>query len=519
MVGTVRDFQVGVGEEDTTGVQPQSQNLQREGSPPQEEGVVAVEVEVEEEVEGTGILALAQVQNLQRRDSPPEEDEAGELVQVVRLGLGRGMESGRGRGRGGGGGGSTRGAFQPRSSNFARPERAEGGEEKWQYMGGERQDRRQQVGGAGGFERGESFPSGRGGRGGFSNRDLNSSSGSEFDEGRSTSYSFRGRGSRGMGSGFRGRGGFKDSTNSGSEYTERSTSFRGRVRGTDRGSGRGGRGRGGSTRGAFQPRDSNFASPPRAESEGKWQRSETFPRSSGYSERENRITTPVSEYTEERFTSGSGGYRNSSSGSGYGEERVNSFRGRGRGMSRGRGRGRGSIRGAFQPRANNSARPQRAEGEEKWQYMVRKKKTKMSPAQQFDDDDDSDDDVDVDVDGDEDQVMYDDEEDMEGVVSEGDMEGMDPGEEIEGGEGKGEEWRRKKIGWLCKEIPGLRPSGIVTILNAQRNWIKGVDTKEIMETLIHRKEVLRAHRVSWSNLLSVFKFSDLHMLLDCRSKS
>lgn len=163
-------------------------------------------------------------------------------------------------------------------------------------------------------------------------------------------------------------------------------------------------------------------------------------------------------------------------------------------MSRGRGRGRGSTRGAFQPRANNSARPQRAEGEEKWQYMVRKKKTKMSPAQQLDDDDDDSDD-DVDVDGDEDEVMYDDEEDMEGVVSEGDMEGVDPGEEMEAGEGKGEEWRRKKIGWLCKEIPGLRPSGIVTILNAQRNWIKGVDTKEIMETLIHRKEVLRAHRV------------------------
>lgn len=77
MVGTVRDFQVGVGEEDTTRVQPQFQNSQREGSPPQEEGVVAVEVE--EEVEGIGILALAQVQNLQR-GSPPEEVEAGGLV-------------------------------------------------------------------------------------------------------------------------------------------------------------------------------------------------------------------------------------------------------------------------------------------------------------------------------------------------------------------------------------------------------------------------------------------------------
>lgn len=423
-------------------------------------------------------------------------------------GTGRGMESGRGRGRGGGRGGSTRGAFQPRSSNFARPERAESGEERWQYMGGERQDRRQQVGG-GGFESGESF----GGRGGFSNRDSSSRSGSEFGEERTTS-SFRGRGGRGTGS-FRGRGGFRGSTNSGSDYAERPTSFRGRGRGTDRGSGRGGRGRGGSTRGAFRPRDSNFARPPRAESEGKWQRSETFPRASGDSEREDRITTPVSEYTEQRFTSGSGGYRNSSSGSGYGEGRVTSFRGRGRGMSRGRGRGRGSTRGAFQPRANNSARPQRAEGEEKWQYMVRKKKTKISPAQQLDDDDESDDDVDED--GDENQVMYDEEDDMEGVVSEEDMEGVDPGEEMEVGEGKGEEWRRRKIGWLCKEIPGLRPSGIVTILNAQRNWIKGVDTKEIIETLIRRKEVLRAHRVRWSHLLSVFEFSDLHMLLDCRS--
>lgn len=58
-----------------------------------------------------------------------------------------------------------------------------------------------------------------------------------------------------------------------------------------------------------------------------------------------------------------------------------------------------------------------------------------------------------------------------------------------------EVWRRKKIGWLCKELPGLKPAGIVTILNSQRPWITAVDTKQIIDHLLRTDQVLRAHRV------------------------
>lgn len=77
----------------------------------------------------------------------------------------------------------------------------------------------------------------------------------------------------------------------------------------------------------------------------------------------------------------------------------------------------------------------------------------------------------------------------------GDEEPGDSDEEEK--EGGVEVWRRKKIGWLCKEIPVLRPTGIVTLLNSQRKWIQAVDTKEVMEALMRRNEILRAHRVGF----------------------
>lgn len=121
-------------------------------------------------------------------------------------------------------------------------------------------------------------------------------------------------------------------------------------------------------------------------------------------------------------------------------------------------------------------RGQLFEGEEKWQRKVREKKARSSSP--YDSDDGLDDD-----DPEEGGKLYTQLNDEDLGESEGEQEG---GVEV---------WRRKKIGWLCKEIPALRPTGIVTMLNAQRKWIKAVDTKEVMETLLRRDEVLRSHRV------------------------
>jgi hypothetical protein len=166
--------------------------------------------------------------------------------------------------------------------------------------------------------------------------------------------------------------------------------------------------------------------------------------------------------------------------------RRGSFRGSrgGRGAQGGRG-GRGS--GSFgdrrrgeddriqEPRASAPRRGQLFEGEEKWQRKVREKKARSSSARESEEAPDDDP-----------------EEAGRGYLHPTDE---DP-EESEGEQQGGVEvWRRKKIGWLCKEIPALRPTGIVTMLNAQRKWIKAVDTKEVVETLVRRDEILRAHRV------------------------
>jgi hypothetical protein len=70
-----------------------------------------------------------------------------------------------------------------------------------------------------------------------------------------------------------------------------------------------------------------------------------------------------------------------------------------------------------------------------------------------------------------------------------------------------EVWRRKKIGWLCKELPGLKPAGIVTILNSQRPWITAVDTKQVIDHLLRTDQVLRAHRVCFPPLLAILRLS------------
>ncbi|KAL3699602.1 hypothetical protein R1sor_017624 [Riccia sorocarpa] len=61
--------------------------------------------------------------------------------------------------------------------------------------------------------------------------------------------------------------------------------------------------------------------------------------------------------------------------------------------------------------------------------------------------------------------------------------------------GDEDEWRSKKLEWLCRQLPGLKPRGVVTILNEQRRWIEGRDVKYIVEQLLKMNQFLRAHRV------------------------
>jgi len=141
-------------------------------------------------------------------------------------------------------------------------------------------------------------------------------------------------------------------------------------------------------------------------------------------------------------------------------------------------------------------RGQLFEGEEKWQRKVREKKAKQSYAREDSEDDDD---------------------PEEGGQRHPQPDAEDPEEEseVEEGlqEGGVEIWRRKKIAWLCKEIPVLRPTGIVTMLNSQRRWIQAVDTKEVMETLMRRNEILRAHRVCFSRDSFEVILVDLSILL------
>ena len=62
-------------------------------------------------------------------------------------------------------------------------------------------------------------------------------------------------------------------------------------------------------------------------------------------------------------------------------------------------------------------------------------------------------------------------------------------------ENVGDDWMKKRLGWLCKEIPVLKASGIVKMLNKQRTWIKQDHILELIEHLIRLVELNRAHRV------------------------
>ncbi|KAJ7570196.1 hypothetical protein O6H91_01G109900 [Diphasiastrum complanatum] len=58
-----------------------------------------------------------------------------------------------------------------------------------------------------------------------------------------------------------------------------------------------------------------------------------------------------------------------------------------------------------------------------------------------------------------------------------------------------EEWRRKRIGWLCKEIPVLKVGGIVRILKNQKKWIRGQEINYIVHHLLRCTHLAQAHQV------------------------
>ncbi|KAI5084756.1 hypothetical protein GOP47_0000925 [Adiantum capillus-veneris] len=76
----------------------------------------------------------------------------------------------------------------------------------------------------------------------------------------------------------------------------------------------------------------------------------------------------------------------------------------------------------------------------------------------------------------------------------------------------GDDWMRKRLGWLCKEIPVLKASGIVKMLNNQRKWIKQEHVKELIEHLVRYMELNRAHRVlKWMQQQPLYEFEyELH---------
>ncbi|KAL2652236.1 hypothetical protein R1flu_020364 [Riccia fluitans] len=107
----------------------------------------------------------------------------------------------------------------------------------------------------------------------------------------------------------------------------------------------------------------------------------------------------------------------------------------------------------------------RQEGEKRWQYAVRKKQQMAGWSR--------------------------------GKVKKSSQDSAFVDEEELGCEpwGDEEEWRSKKLAWLCREFPGLKPRGVVTILNEQRRWIESQDVKFIVEQLLKMNQFLRAHRV------------------------
>lgn len=85
-------------------------------------------------------------------------------------------------------------------------------------------------------------------------------------------------------------------------------------------------------------------------------------------------------------------------------------------------------------------------------------------------------------------------------------------DDVEDYEHVGDDWIRKRLGWLCKEIPVLKASGLVKMLNNQKKWIKQEHMVELVEHLVRLMELNRAHRaLKWMQQQPFYRFEyELH---------
>lgn len=85
--------------------------------------------------------------------------------------------------------------------------------------------------------------------------------------------------------------------------------------------------------------------------------------------------------------------------------------------------------------------------------------------------------------------------------------GSSDGQDEKGLQEFSEEWRRRKIGWLCKELPAHDPAPMLRILKRQRKWIQQEDVKYIIIHLLRIRENNIGHRVyKWMIQQDWFEF-------------
>eukprot|EP01018_Ginkgo_biloba_P016848 Gb_24325 [translate_table: standard] len=70
-----------------------------------------------------------------------------------------------------------------------------------------------------------------------------------------------------------------------------------------------------------------------------------------------------------------------------------------------------------------------------------------------------------------------------------------------------DEWRRRIVAWLCKELPGHDPARLIRTLNRQRKWIQPQDAKYIIIHLLQISESITSHRVyKWMSQQHWYEF-------------
>ncbi|RAL39686.1 hypothetical protein DM860_003219 [Cuscuta australis] len=84
-----------------------------------------------------------------------------------------------------------------------------------------------------------------------------------------------------------------------------------------------------------------------------------------------------------------------------------------------------------------------------------------------------------------------------------------------------EQWRRSRLGWLCKELPGKKHNDLVRILNAQREWLRQEDSTYVVYHCLQIQENEIAFRVyKWMMMQRWYQF-DFNLatrLADCLGK-